>query len=107
METFIYGKLRPEDVPTLKLVIELFRKHGLRAGLHGTSLWNAQYKDVDLLIVAPSENSGVKNFLEALEDLKKQYPAKILQQKGGENIGLDYDIEIGAMILHLSYVVLL
>lgn len=103
----IYGKLRPEDVPTLKSVIELFRKHGLRAGLHGTSLWNAQYKDVDLLVIASSENTDVKNFLEALEDLKKQYLAKILQQKGDKTIGLDYDIEIDKMILHLSYVVLL
>jgi capsular polysaccharide biosynthesis protein len=103
----IYGKLRPEDVLTLKLVIELFRKHNLRAGLHGTSLWNAQYKDVDLLVVALSENSGAKSFLEALADLKKEYSAKILQQKGEENIGLDYDIEIGKIILHLSYVVLL
>jgi len=103
----IYGKIRGEDLPLLESVVQIFKKRGLKGGLHGTSLWNRNYKDVDLLVVSGSSASGVESFLMALDDLKNKHSAKILKEKGNELIGLDYEVEIGKMILHLSYVVLL
>ena len=101
----VYGKIRPEDLPMLKSVVEIFRKHNLKAGLHGTSLWNPRYKDVDVLVV--SVENKVNDFYSAFEEVKRQFNAKVLEQKGNETVGLDYDVEIGKLILHLSYVVLL
>jgi len=100
-----YGKLRKEDIPLIDSVTALFKTHNLRTGLHGTSLWNAKYKDVDLLVC--SLQNDVHSFLTSLESLKKEHHAKILEQRGNEHIGLDYDISIGGLILHVSYVVLL
>lgn len=102
----IYGKMREEDLPILKSAIEVFKKEGLKAGLHGTSLWNAQYKDVDVLVIS-TEKSGLSHFRKALGLLKKELSANVLQEKGNEEIGLDYDLEIGKLVLHVSYVVLL
>ena len=105
MNDAVYGKLRKEDVPVLKSVVAILKKHKLNAGLHGTSLWNPKYKDVDLLVV--SDKNGAREFLWALDEMKETHGAEILEQKGNETIGLDYDIKIGTLILHLSYVVLL
>ena len=103
----IYGKIRPEDLAALKSVVELFRKNNVKVGLHGTSLWNSKYKDVDLLAVSISGQHGSKNFSKAMEELKKQFSAKIVGQNGNEAVGLDYDVEIGKLVLHVSYVPLL
>jgi hypothetical protein len=100
-----YGKLREKDAPILKSVVELFRKHNLKSGLHGTSLWNPNYKDVDLLVI--SDKNAIVDFYAALEEMKVRRDVKIISQRGNEKIGLDYDVEIGRLILHLSYVILL
>jgi hypothetical protein len=101
-----YGEIRAEDLVVLKQIIEVFRKANLSCGLHGTSLWNHKYKDVDLLVVSQG-TSGVKEFLRTLEELQKKFKAKVTDHRGNETIGLDYDIKIGKMNLHLSYVILL
>ena len=100
-----YGKLRPEDRPALESAVRAFRANGLRSGLHGTSLWNPRYKDIDLLVVA-FEKEGVRDFLKAVSRLKKQ-GAKVLAKRGNEKIGLDYDMKFGKAVLHVSYVPLL
>lgn len=99
-------KIRKEDLPSLKSVVEILRQHNLMAGLHGTSLWNGKYKDVDLLVISDSAD-GSKEFFRAVDEIKNGNNAKILEQKGNDTIGHDLDIEVGKMILHLSYVVLL
>lgn len=83
-----------------------FQKRRLKVGLHGTSLWNSKYKDIDLLAVS-DRKTGIKDCIASIADLKKKYRAKVLGHRGNESIGLDYDIKIGKMILHLSYVVIL
>ena len=101
-----YGEISADDLILLKQVIEVFRKSNLSCGLHGTSLWNPKYKDVDLLVVSQG-TAGVKEFLRALEHLQQKLKAKIVDHRGNDAIGLDYDVKIGKMNLHLSYVVLL
>jgi len=102
----VYGEISAEDLIILKQIIEIFRKANLSCGLHGTSLWNPKYKDVDLLVVSQG-SSGVKEFLRALEELQRKLHGKIIDHRGNETIGLDYDVKIGKMNLHISYVVLL
>ena len=101
-----YGEVRLEDFSVLKSAIEIFKKHGLQCGMHGTSLWNSKYKDIDLLVMSGSKSNGVKEFLNALEEIRKQFKGKILQKKGNEDVGLDYDLLVGKTILHISYVVI-
>jgi len=102
-----YGKIREEDIGALENLVELFKKHGLRAGLHGTSLWNKNYKDLDLLVVSESEKVGVPEFKVALAELLEMFSATVSGENGDDTIGLDYDIQIGKLVLHLSYVILL
>ena len=47
-------------------IIKIFRKNKLNCGLHGTSLWNQNYKDVDLLVFSLGDKS--ENFIKALDD---------------------------------------
>src|SRR3989344_3489559 len=100
-----FGKLREEDIPILNEIIVIAKKNGLQFGLHGTSLWNDQYKDVDLLVT--SQENNATNFKSFLEEVKEKYSAKIVNERGNEEIGLDCDIKIGRTVLHVSYVVLL
>ena len=100
-----YGKLRQEDIPLFEKVVTIFKDHNLHCGLHGTSLWNAAYKDVDLLVI--SQSNDVSTFRKALDELQSRLHAEILEEKGNESAGLDYDIKLENMILHVSYVVLL
>lgn len=102
-----YGNIREEDVPVLEKVLELFEKNGLKAGLHGTSLWNKSYKDIDLLAVSFKETGGVDDFLRVVETLENELGAQVGEMRGNELIGLDCDLEIGPTIFHLSYVILL
>jgi len=101
----VYGKLREGDLPVLESTLTLFRKYGLKAGLHGTSLWNSKYKDIDLLVF--SQSNDVKVFKEALNELLQVDNVELLGQKGDDVSGLDYDIKIDQTILHLSFVILL
>src|SRR3989338_6687470 len=98
MNDAIYGKIRDEDLPVLKSVIEIFKKQGFQTGLHGTSLWNKSYKDVDLLVVSSKKDAD--DFLELLNVLKKQCDAVLMEGRGNKTVGLDYDIKIGKLILH-------
>lgn len=100
-----YGKLREKDVPVIASVVRIFKKHNLKAGLHGTSLWNPKYKDIDILVI--SLRNQAQKFYQALEELQKRNQAKIINQRGNETVGLDYDIKIEKAVLHVSYVVLL
>ena len=83
----------------------IYRKYGLKSGLHGTSLWNQKYKDVDLLVFSLS--GDINSFKKAFNELLEKHYGKILGQRGKEISGLDYDVKIGNMVLHLSYVILL
>lgn len=98
------GKLLEVDKEIILGIIKIFKKHELGIGIHGTSLWNPKYKDVDILAVSKTNN--VQAFDKALKELLKQYKGKILDQKGDSYIGLDYDIKIGKLIVHLSFVIL-
>lgn len=101
----VYGKLRQEDLPTIEALVSLFRQHNLFSGLHGTSLWNPNYKDVDLLVV--SLTNDVAAFKLALQAMLVAQKGEIVEEKGDDVMGLDYDIRIGSMVLHLSFVILL
>src|SRR5574341_2319418 len=83
----VYGKVRDEDLPVVKSAIGIFKKHNLKAGLHGTSLWNQNYKDIDVLVV--SDKNQVSDFYAAFVELEKL--GKVLGQRGNEIVGLDYD----------------
>jgi len=100
-----YGKIRKEDLDTVKKAVKIFHKHKLNVGLHGTSLWNHRYKDIDMLVT--SKSNKAKHFLDALEELKHVHGIRIVEERGDKETGLDYYIEIGTLVLHLSYVVLL
>ena len=65
-----YGKIRKEDLPLVREIIDIFKKHNLKAGLHGTSLWNPRYMDIDLLVV--SNKNLVDDFLEATKEIKNK-----------------------------------
>ena len=99
------GKLRKEHQSLFKEIVEHFKEYNLKAGIHGTSLWNRKYKDVDLLLF--SEDNNAASFLQAFETLKSKYPYKILHEKGTPQAGLDYEIEIEGLILHLSFAITL
>ncbi len=101
----VYGKLRQEDLPSIEAMVSLFRKHNLFSGLHGTSLWNPNYKDVDLLVT--SVTNDVAAFKQALQEMLEAQKGQIVEEKGDDVMGLDYDIRIGSMVLHLSFVILL
>src|SRR3989344_7899300 len=96
------GKLKAEDIPLILAIVDICRRNGLEAGLHGTSLWNAKYKDIDLLVFSLAND--VQVFRKALESILKEQQGKILEQKGNEKIGLDYDIQIKKVIVHISFV---
>lgn len=104
-----YGKIRKSNLRVVEQVIGIFRKYHLRAGLHGTSIWNSYYRDIDLLVVylGKSKREGIDNFRKALADLQKHFGAKVTGTRGDETAGLDYDIQIQKTFLHISYVVLL
>ena len=99
------GKLKTEDVPTIVQIVETLRRNGLQAGLHGTSLWNTKYKDIDLLVCSSSNCTSI--FRKALESILKENQGVILEQRGNEKIGLDYDIQIKRIVIHISFVILL
>ncbi len=105
----VYGKIRKSDLRVVEQVIGIFRKRHLRAGLHGTSIWNPHYRDIDLLVVFPKKprQEGVENFRKGLVDLQKNLGARVIGMRGDETAGLDYDIRISKAFLHISYVVLL
>lgn len=101
----VYGKLRQEDLPLIQEIVNLFRKHELSSGLHGTSLWNPNYKDVDLLVV--SSTNDVLAFRVALQEMLLAQKGQVIKEKGNDMMGLDYDIKVEGMVLHLSFVILL
>ena len=103
----IYGKLREADRPVLEAVVRFFKEAGFSAGLHGTSLWNPQYKDIDLLVFSNAGKVGAAEFLKALKAISQKHRGEVANQKGNEEIGIDCDLKIGPVILHVSYVVLL
>lgn len=104
----IYGKIRPSDLATVKKVVSLLKRKGLRVGLHGTSLWNRNYKDIDVLVIHPSSNlKGLEYFQFVLEKIGKMPRAKVLGVRGNAEVGLDVDVSLGQTVLHLSYVLLL
>ena len=95
-----YGKLQEKDLPLLESVVEVFKRHGFNAGLHGTSLWNPNYKDIDLLIVGKDTAAFRKALVEATMKCKGQ----IDNLKGSTEIGLDCDLKTPHAIIHISYV---
>jgi hypothetical protein len=88
-------------------VVHIFGKHRFQTGIHGTSLWNKQYKDIDVLVFSPSEEVGVEEFHDALQDILVRLDARLLNQKGNETIGIDCEVGIHDAVFHISYVVLL
>ena len=103
----VYGKLREEDRPVLERVVKFFKEAGFGVGLHGTSLWNQHYKDVDLLVFSDAGKAGVMEFLAAVKKISQKHKGEVVNQKGNEEIGIDCDLNIGPVTLHISYVVLL
>ena len=104
MNTKALGKIRKGDVPAIMSVIKIFKSAWFSCALHGTSLWNKNYKDIDLVVFPRSSRAGgVGKFLVALEQLKKS-GAKIKTARGNEKIGFDYDIDFSKTRLHVSYV---
>ena len=97
-----YGKIRPEDIPTVEIAVKVFAKHGLSAGVHGTSLWSDAYTDLDLLVF--SEKNDADSFRKALEELVTMLNSSIVLQKGDDEIGLDYELQTDTVLLHLSFV---
>ena len=106
-----YGKIRPVDIPSLETAIGIFNKHGLCAGIHGTSLWNPRYKDIDLIVVHGDNEHCVPEFLSAIEEIKTQLDCEVVNQNGNASIGYDLEIRVNeeskTLVLHVSYVVLL
>lgn len=101
----VYGKLRKEDVPILQSLLKSLRKYNLRGALHGTSLWNSKYKDVDLLVI--SAHNDVIAFKQWLAKALNEHQAQILAEGGNEVIGLDYEPKIKDTVFHISFVRLL
>lgn len=101
-----FGRLRIEDVPILEKALSILKTHHFQAGLHGTSLWNSNYKDIDLLVISESGNSGAVEFLLALKELETALGGRIQNQKGNETIGYDAELISGSCVFHISYVVL-
>ncbi len=98
------GELRKNDIKTLTFATSLFKKYGFSSALHGTSLWNKNYKDIDLVVFPKNSRAGeVGKFLVALEKLQKS-GAKIKTARGNKKIGFDYDINFKKSRVHLSYV---
>ena len=91
-----YGKIRSEDVFLLEFVLKVMRKRGL----HGTSLWNRNYKDIDLLVIGKNED-----FAKAIKVLEKN--GSILDYKGDSTIGHDYNLRLKDARFHISNVILL
>jgi hypothetical protein len=104
----ILGKLRKEDVPIIKDIVAILKEFKLNCGLHGTSLWNSSYKDVDLLVFS-NNPTGLVDFRKAIQKVSEKFPVAIGKERGNDKIGLDLDLNIdnGKIYLHLSYVVLL
>ena len=100
-----YGKVQPEDKKALKLLIREFKSKAFHCGIHGTSLWNKNYKDIDILVFSVINRS--KSFIEVIENLIKKMGFKLLYKKGTKDAGLDYEMEKGNCIFHISYVILL
>ncbi|MEK6902077.1 MAG: hypothetical protein AABX02_00620 [archaeon] len=100
-----FGRLRPADVSKLESLIDWFAKAGFRCGLHGTSLWNAKYKDIDLLVFSSKPKSD--SFLRTFNKVLKLSGATLIEQRGNSQIGFDMDVRWGRTIFHLSYVVVL
>ncbi|MFQ5620586.1 MAG: hypothetical protein ACE5FT_01960 [Candidatus Nanoarchaeia archaeon] len=98
-----YGKLRSADKEVFESVVSMFKAHGLDCALHGTSLWNSAYKDIDLLVIGGT----VGDFRKALSEIKKVYDYTLEFEKGNADVGLDLEIIIGEVVLHISYVLIL
>lgn len=106
MDSKRYGKIRPPDRILLEKVVSIFKNHGLQAGLHGTSLWNSRYKDIDVLVVQSDAKHCVPEFLSAIEEIKTQFDCEVVNQLGNASIGYDLHIKFSHLVLHVSYVVL-
>lgn len=106
MESKMLGKIRQPDRSILGKAISTFKKHGLCAGLHGTSLWNPRYKDIDLLVVQGDTEHCVPEFLSAIEEIKTQFDCEVVNQFGNASIGYDLQIQFPHLVLHVSYVLL-
>ena len=104
MNTKALGEIRKGDVPAVKSAVKIFKSAGFSCALHGTSLWNKNYRDIDLVVSRPNVNPrDIAKFLVALERFKKQ-GAKIKNAKGNKDIGFDYDVLLQKTRLHVSYV---
>lgn len=102
------GKTRSEHVELLENIVSIFKANNLDSGIHGTSLWNENYKDLHLLVFT-KDSHGLENFKNSLESIKSRYKVNLGEMRGDDNIGLDLDIDIndGGLTLHLSYVIIL
>ena len=100
-----YGRLRKADIPKLESLVRFFGKLQMHCGLHGTSLWNSHYKDVDLLVF--SSKSNPTKFLRMLKSFVKSKNGKLLEERGNPLIGYDVDVRLGRTIFHISYVLIL
>ena len=99
-----FGKLRQEDLGVVEEVLSILKAYTLSCGLHGTSLWNAQYKDIDL--IAFSQDNDISAFRSAIKELQEK-GAVIEQERGDEVVGIDLDVSYKGSALHLSFVILL
>ena len=54
-----------------------------------------------------SLTNDVAAFKLALQAMLEAQKGEIVEGRGDEVMGLDYDIRIGSMVLHLSFVILL
>jgi hypothetical protein len=95
--------LREEDIPQVQKVVSIFKKHGFGVGVHGTSLWNRKYKDIDLLVFSKDASTNPETYKKVIQELQSEHDAKILEQKGSAELGWDHELNLAETILHISY----
>ncbi|MCH8049145.1 hypothetical protein IH979_00295 [Patescibacteria group bacterium] len=103
----VYGQIKKDDITVLKTVVELLKEHDLAVGIHGTSLWNPEYKDIDLVVFGMARRAQPADFLDVIDHLKKDLNAEILKQRGDEKVGFEVELKVRKARFHLSYVILL
>ena len=83
------------DMPLAEAFVGFFKRFRLEA----TVLLIFE-QSVQIAIVGQSHNEYVR-FHEALECLKKEQDAKIIKQCGNETVGLEYEVHLGHMQVHV------
>ncbi len=83
-------------MPLIEAIIELFKRHNLEA----------IFKDSTFTIIPRNQDSLV-NFYEVLKELQSVHRARILGHIGNATLSLEFDMQLGNLMLRFRYVTLL